>query len=241
VLVTSERPRLTPGTVVTRRLNAFAPLGPDDFTLFASLKGRTVPAGTVLGEADPAAFLLSGWAARVSVWPAEQPQILSLLLPGDGFGLWAAPWAGEAMPVAMLTEAVLIDASSIRALIETRSIRHAAITEACRLASLAEQGHILDHVVRLGRCSADARVAHLACDLFQRLDLIGLVSRRQFHLPLRQQILADALGLSGVHFNRITRKLKQDGLADFSRGAVRIPDPARLMALACAGECAAIK
>jgi Crp-like helix-turn-helix domain len=218
-------PRPGHGTTVTRRLGALAQLTADDFTLLAALKGRTVPAGTNL-TAGSACLILSGWAARVSVWPAEQPQIMTLLLPGDGFGLCASSWAGDELPVTLLTDAVLLDASPIRSLADTP--RHAALIEACRKACLQEQHRIFDHLVRLGRCGADQRVAHLALELYDRLDEVGLVDRKEFQLPLRQQILADALGLSGVHFNRIARKLKQDGIADFSRGAVRIPDPARL-------------
>jgi CRP-like cAMP-binding protein len=231
--VASERPsaRPGPGTVVTRRLAALAPLSADDFTVLAALKGRTVPAGSIL-PADASSFLLSGWAARISLWPEGQPQILTLLLPGDSFGICAPAWAGEEMPITLLTDAVLLDASSIRTLSETRVLRHAALVDACRKASWLEQHQLLDHIVRLGRCEADQRVAHLALDLFRRLDQVGLVDRRQFQFPLRQQILADALGLSGVHFNRITRRLKHDGLADFARGAVRILDAAKLASLA---------
>jgi CRP-like cAMP-binding protein len=221
------RDRAAHGTAVTRRLGALAPLTADDFTLLAALKGRTVPAGTSLTP-DTACLILSGWAARVSVWPAEQPQIMALLLPGDSFGVWAPAWAGDELPVTLLTDAVLLDAAPIRSLADASSVRHAALIEACRKAGLQEQHRVLDHLVRLGRCEAGQRVAHLAHDLYSRLDEVGLVDHGEFQLPLRQQILAYALGLSGVHFNRITRRLKQDGIADFTRGAVRILDAAKL-------------
>jgi len=231
--ITAERPfgRPAHGTAVTRRLGALGALTSDDFTLLAALKGRTVPAGTTLPIESPC-LILSGWVARISVWPVEQPQIMALLLPGDSFGLCAPSWAGDELPVTLLTDAVLLDASPIRSLTETNSLRHAALIDGCRKSGLLEQHRILDHLVRLGRCGADQRVAHLAHDLYNRLDAVGLVDRMQFQLPLRQQILADALGLSGVHFNRIARRLKQNGLADFSRGAVRILDPTKLAALA---------
>jgi CRP-like cAMP-binding protein len=231
--IATERPAARPGsgTAVTRRLSALGPLTADDFTLLAALKGRTVPAGTVL-DANSASLILSGWAARISVWPAEQPQIMALLLPGDGFGLCASAWAGDDLPVTLLTDAVLLDATAIRSLADARSIRHTALIEAAAKASSQEQHRVLDHLVRLGRCEASQRVAHLTHDVYSRLDQAGLVDRMQFQLPLRQQILAEALGLSGVHFNRITRRMKQNGLADFSRGAVRILDAARLAALA---------
>ena len=229
----SERPLSRPahGTAVTRRLAALAQLTADDFTQFAALKGRTVPAGTIL-TIESACFILSGWAARVSVWPAEQPQIMALLLPGDSFGVCAPAWAGDDLPVTLLTDAVLLDATPIRSLADASSFRHAALIEACSSACLQEQHRVLDHLVRLGRCEAGQRVAHLTYDIYTRLDQVGLVDRMEFQLPLRQQILADALGLSGVHFNRIARKLKLDGIADFSRGSVRVSDPARLAALA---------
>ncbi|HEV7693615.1 MAG TPA: Crp/Fnr family transcriptional regulator [Hyphomonadaceae bacterium] len=231
--IAATRPLGRPGhgTAVTRRLGALAPLSADDFTLLAALKGHTVPAGTV-HTADSACLILSGWAARVSVWPAEQPQIMALLLPGDSFGLCAPAWAGDDLPVTLLTDAVLLDATPVRSLADAGSIRHAALIEATAKASCREQHRILDNLVRLGRCGADQRVAHLALELYNRLDEVGLVDRMQFQLPLRQQILAEALGLNGVHFNRITRRLKHDGIADFTRGAVRILDAAKLATLA---------
>jgi hypothetical protein len=227
--IAATRPLGRPGhgTAVTRRLGALGLLTADDFTLLAALKGRTVPAGTTLTP-DSACFILSGWAARVSVWPAEQPQMMSLLLPGDGFGLCAPAWAGDNLPVTLLTNAVLLDAAPIRSLADAGAVRHTALIEACRSACLQEQHRVLDHLVRLGRCEASQRVAHLTHDVYTRLDQVGLVDRMEFQLPLRQQILANALGLSGVHFNRITRRFKLDGIADFARGSVRVSDPARL-------------
>jgi hypothetical protein len=219
-------------TATSRRLAALAPLTAEDFSVLNSLKGWTAPAGAVVRGNDRAGdapcFILSGWSARLSTRRANNQQIISVLLPGDGIGIGAAPWAGEHLPVCTLTDSVLIDATAIQNLIRLRSPRHSGLIEACERASWLEQGYALNQIVRLGRQNAYERTAHFIRELFERLDQAGLVDDDEFYLPVRQQVLANVLGLSGVHFNRIARRMKRDGLVDFPRGAIRVLDPSRL-------------
>ena len=49
-----------------------------------------------------------------------------------------------------------------------------------------------------------------------------------YQLPMTQEQLADATGLTPVHVNRTLRRLRDEGLADFARGEVRVLDEARL-------------
>lgn len=220
-------------TVVSRRLGALAPLTADDFGILNSLKGRTVPAGAIVhGDTDTPGYILSGWSARLSAGPAGKRQVVTLLLPGDGFGVGASPWAGECLPVCTLTDSVLLDATPIQNLVRSRDPDHARLIEACGRASWLEQKYALNHIVRLGRQNAYQRVAHFVSELLMRLDQVGLADSERFSLPVRQQIVADVLGLSCVHFNRIARQMKQDGLVDFVRGSVRVLDPAKLSSMA---------
>ena len=88
-------------------------------------------------------------------------------------------------------------------------------------------------IFRLGRLDAVGRVAHFLSELCQRLHAVGRVRDGCFELPMTQQDLGEACGLTAVHVNRTLRRLREDGLADVTRGVVTIKDGARL---ARAGE-----
>lgn len=69
-----------------------------------------------------------------------------------------------------------------------------------------------------------ARIAHLLCEFAFRLDKQGLPSGQAYELPMTQDQLADALGLTAVHVNRILKVLVSDGLIAYSKRGVSIPD-----------------
>jgi CRP-like cAMP-binding protein len=76
------------------------------------------------------------------------------------------------------------------------------------------------------------RVAHLVCELFARLDIVGLVKDGRFELPMSQEDVADACGLSNVHVNRTVQELRRRGLLDWRSQVVEILQPDQLEQLA---------
>ncbi|PSJ37355.1 Crp/Fnr family transcriptional regulator [Allosphingosinicella deserti] len=74
----------------------------------------------------------------------------------------------------------------------------------------------------LGRRTAAARIAHLLCELFVRLGLVGLATNKGYDLPLTQTDLAECLGLTPVHVNRMLKELREQGLVEFASGHVDI-------------------
>jgi CRP-like cAMP-binding protein len=84
----------------------------------------------------------------------------------------------------------------------------------------------------LGRRSAFARIAHLFCELHVRLEIVGLAEPDGYDLPLTQTDLAECLGLTSVHVNRMLKELREAGLVDFSDRRVRVHDRAALAAAA---------
>ena len=87
---------------------------------------------------------------------------------------------------------------------------------------------VVEHLVNLGRRSAEERMAHFLLELGARLKLVGIGNRTGFDCPLTQYHLADALGLSAVHVNRILRQLREEGLVTFQKGRVEFDDFDRL-------------
>ena len=86
--------------------------------------------------------------------------------------------------------------------------------------------------VCLGQRSGVERMAHLFCEMYTRMSLVGLVDGPTFDLPMSQSELGECLGLTPVHTNRVLRNLRERGLADMKARQVTIQDMAGLKALA---------
>lgn len=218
-----------------RKLARLAQLSDEDLKLLSALRGRTIDAGHVFEpqvSSDQAWILLSGWCARVPSSTQATLQIANLILPGDGFGYGCTPWRGDSLPVRTLTECVMVDAGPIRHAIRIRAPAHIRLIEACNRAALLEQSYLLQHLLRLGRRNLQGRVGHFLSETHARLADVGLTHVGGFDFPLTQRVLAEMLGLSGVHLNRITRAMQRAQLVAFPRGSIRISDPHQLASLA---------
>jgi CRP-like cAMP-binding protein len=90
----------------------------------------------------------------------------------------------------------------------------------------------LDVLASVGRRSAIERTAHFFLELAGRLNLIGLATEIEFKCPLSQYVLADALGLSAIHVNRVLRQLRERDLLTFRGGRVEIHNLSGLRRLA---------
>jgi CRP-like cAMP-binding protein len=86
--------------------------------------------------------------------------------------------------------------------------------------------------VSLGRRDAAQRLAHLLCELQVRLEVVGLAEPTGYPLALTQNDLANCLGLTAVHVNRVLRELRERSLVTVRGGHVTVADPAGLRELA---------
>jgi CRP-like cAMP-binding protein len=90
-----------------------------------------------------------------------------------------------------------------------------------------------DHLTSIGRQSARERVAHLLLELFVRCRGQWLGSRsEEMQLPLTQEHIGDATGLTFVHVNRVLRELCDEGIVEFHYRRLRILDPDKLIDVA---------
>jgi CRP-like cAMP-binding protein len=69
-------------------------------------------------------------------------------------------------------------------------------------------------VTNVGRRDARTRIAHLLCEFSLRLQLAGLGEQTNYELPMTQEQLADATGLTPVHVNRTIKALEAEKLID---------------------------
>lgn len=224
--------------MTARRFAPLADLSPADLALLDGAASRLVhlPPRTELlreGEELRPLILVEGWACRQRVFPNGRRQVISFYLPGDLIGSPVEGWARRS-PSSLFTLTPVIAAETAglgKALLEGRQA-HPGLLRACRLAELLDEICLLNHIARLGRQTAYERMAHLLLEIRDRLDQVGLVTDGSFTMPLTQEILADALGLSIVHVNRTLQQLRRDGLIELKGPAVVLKDGAALAAIA---------
>jgi len=100
------------------------------------------------------------------------------------------------------------------------------------LSTLIDAAIHREWLLSLGRRTAIARVAHLFCEMHARLTLVELADPTGFPLRITQTDLAECLGLTSVHVNRVLRQLRELGLAVFRDGRVEILNHAELARIA---------
>jgi len=96
--------------------------------------------------------------------------------------------------------------------------------------TVASRVSLADRLASIGRTSARARVSSLLCEIFSRLAVLGLADNDTILLPLTQEEIGDATGLTAVHVNRMMRALVEDGMIERHGNQLRIVDYARLCA-----------
>ena len=88
----------------------------------------------------------------------------------------------------------------------------------------------------MGRRTSLERVVHLMCELYLRTRNVGLEFQPDLKLPLSQLLLADSLGMTPMHVNRILKTLRLSGAMTRKRGSLHIVDPAKLLQIASFDE-----
>ncbi|MFL6857510.1 MAG: Crp/Fnr family transcriptional regulator [Allosphingosinicella sp.] len=172
-------------------------------------------------------LILEGWAARYQLLANGSRQITAFLIPGDFCDLHVTILGEMDHSIATLTRARV--AYVPRSLMEEAAERPSLI-RAFWWSTLVDEAVLRSWIVNIGRRDAFEAIGHLMCELYVRLSNVGLTSDHSYDLPLTQEELADALGLTSVHVNRVLQRMRSEGLISFTRGALVIHDYRRLQA-----------
>jgi len=175
-------------------------------------------------------ILCGGVVSRYKVLPDGKRQVLNLGLPGDFIGFPSCLFEAAVNSVASVTE-VELSPVPFGKLFELFS-RFPRVGTALFCMASCDAAIYGEHLVDLGRRSAYARLAHLVLELLVRLRSVGLAEQLSYALPLTQELMADVLGLSVPHVNRMIRGLREEGLATIGDRRVVVHDLAALSALA---------
>lgn len=210
------------------RLSHFTDLSNDDQAALSRLGNREISVGNHTdlardGEATASAFLiLEGIACRYAQTASGHRQLLNLLLPGDICDpdlIHLERWDHS---VATLSPCRVVQVS--RVALEDLILTHLAVNIALRRAKLEAEARSRSWLTALGVYSAPERLARLFFEVIDRLHAVGLAERNACSLPLTQVDLAECIGVTTVHVNRILRELRKLGLLELKGGQLRIWD-----------------
>ena len=87
-------------------------------------------------------------------------------------------------------------------------------------------------LLSIGQRSPLERLAHLFVELYYRLKAVGLATGTGYDLPITQNHLAEANGLSLVHLNRTIQEMRRENLIELSERQLKIVDLDRLKQVA---------
>ena len=220
---------------MVRRLERRSPLEESDRRALLSLSHvvKKLGAGAHVvrdgDAADNCCLLLSGFAYRYKITGEGGRQIISFHVPSEFVDLQNSFLGIADHSVQMLTEAevALIPSGALQELALTRP----ALARALWIDTLIDASIFREWVVNVGRRDSRARVAHLLCEFSLRLEAAGLASNHRYELPMTQEQLADAVGLTSVHVNRVLKQLGEEGLIRRDRRSITIEDWGRMRAV----------
>jgi CRP-like cAMP-binding protein len=215
---------LTKTSPLARKLGAFVALSDEDLATLERLhqRRRIFVAGVDLvhqGQTNQSAFILAnGWVCSYKLLPNGDRQIVDFQIPGDFLGLRSILFRTadhNIEPVTRVEASEVLITDLLDAFASMPRLATAVLWAASR-----DEAMVVEHLVGIGRRNALERTAHYLLEFGARLRLVGLATKEGYGCPLSQFMLADALGLSAVHVNRVLRQLREMGLLTFQKGHV---------------------
>jgi CRP-like cAMP-binding protein len=181
-------------------------------------------------HATGVSVVVSGFACRHKMLPDGRRQIIGYFLPGDMCD--ARVFILKRMDHTISTLAPSSVAVLSRESILDLTSRYPRLTRAFWWNTLVEEAISRQWLVSIGQRTALERIAHLFCEIYVRLQAVGLATSEGCELPVTQSELADTVALSTVHVNRTLKELRRVGLVSMSNKSLVIHDFAGLRSLA---------
>jgi CRP-like cAMP-binding protein len=180
--------------------------------------------------ADHSILIISGLAYRHKISADGSRQIVSIHIPGDFVDLEGSLLKVADHNVQALTrcDLAIVPRPAIREML----LAHPQVAFAMWIDTLIDASIFREWIMNIGRRDARERLAHIFCEFALRLETAGMGSTTGYELPMTQEQLADASGLTAVHVNRTLKAMDAEGLIKRERRFILIPDWERLRAVA---------
>jgi CRP/FNR family transcriptional regulator, anaerobic regulatory protein len=183
----------------------------------------------IVSEGQPTRELFivqKGWLQSSILLGNGGRQIMRIGLPGDLIGITALAYEEAPETVVALTDVMICPLDRDR--LASLFAEHPRLGALLFAIAVAERTALADRLASVGRTPARARVAALLCDIFTRLRRMEGPRADGVHVPLTQEEIGDATGLTAVHVNRMVRGLVDDGIIERSGSVIRLLDEKRL-------------
>ena len=226
--VTEARAHSEGERAIISHLNALAPL--DDVEQARLLGGighfREWRPNQVLiapgAELTEPVFIVSGWAGRARSLMDGRRQVIDFYIPGDLMGFTSRASSRAKAQYVCLTHVTTADVRDLVRIVRDDAAGNARLTTAlARVEDEIEQG-LTNQIVRAGAMSAQERMMHWLWEMLGRHRRAGLATGDVFSMPLTQEAVGDALGLSTVHVNRILQQLRRERIVAGRAGRIEI-------------------
>jgi CRP-like cAMP-binding protein len=211
-----------------KKLRKRTEISPEEERVLRSLivETRRVPADRMLiragEELTNSVFLLDGWMARSKDMATGERQVTELHITGDFPDLHGFTLKRLDHDIVTLSECTIGLVPHERLLEVTRDYPH--LTRVFWFSTNVDAAITRELALSLGQRSAIARMAHLFCELYVRLDVVGRTKGNRYEFPLTQRELSECLGLTVVHVNRTLQELRRKGLVEFENRHLTILD-----------------
>jgi len=215
-------------TAHLKKLRKRTEISPEEERVLRSLivETRRVPADRILiragEELTNSVFLLDGWMARSKDMATGERQVTELHITGDFPDLHGFTLKQLDHDIVTLSECTIGLVPHERLLEVTRDYPH--LTRVFWFSTNVDAAITRELALSLGQRSAIARMAHLFCELYVRLDVVGRTKGNRYEFPLTQRELSECLGLTVVHVNRTLQELRRKGLVEFENRHLTILD-----------------
>ena len=187
---------------------------------------KTYKAGEeVVAEGSRPGFsllMVEGMSVRSNILAGGERQITAIHIAGDFVDLHSFLLKRMDHSVVALTDCRLV-------ITEHEAIRNLMcvsehLTRLLWMSTVIDGAIHREWLVAMGRMSAFARMAHVFCELFVRLRIVGLTMGLTYRLPFTQGVMGDVLGLSNVHVNRTLQELRAADLLSWEKQIVTIKE-----------------
>lgn len=219
-----------------KKLRKRTEISPEEERVLRSLIAdtRRVPADRILiragEELNNSVFLLDGWMARSKDMATGERQVTELHITGDFPDLHGFTLKRLDHDIITLSECTIGMVPHERLLEVTRNYPH--LTRVFWFSTNVDAAITRELALSLGQRSAISRMAHLFCELYVRLDVVGRTNGNRYEFPLTQRELSECLGLTVVHVNRTLQELRRKGLVEFENRHLAILDRVGLEGIA---------
>lgn len=217
-----------------QKLECFAPLSDEEKRLLADAsrdirsfdrKQDIIREGDDPGEVH---LLLEGWAGRYKILPNGDRPIMAFLIPGDLCDVQVTLLTEMDHSITALSpcKVAFIPREAISKMLD-ESLN---LSRALWWSTLVDEAILREWLVTTNHRAGDKRLGHLICEMLLRSKAVGLADDNSFDLPLTQEELGDAMGLTPVHLNRMMQQLRGESLITTKGKHVTVNDLDRLMA-----------